>query len=75
MPDGRCSIVINLAEDAIRNYVGPQDAILEQYAGAVFMGAHSRYSVIDSREQTAVLGITFAPGGTWPFFDPAADEL
>ena len=22
-----------------------------------------------------MLGVAFRPGGTWPFFDPAADEL
>jgi AraC-like DNA-binding protein len=75
MPDGSCSVVINLAEDQIRNYSGEGDDVVERFDGAIFMGAHSRYSVIDSREQTAVIGITFRPGGAWPFFDPAADEL
>ncbi len=75
LPDGSCSIVINLAEDEIRNYSGARDECVESYSGAVLMGAHSRYSVIDNREQTAVIGVTFHPGGTWPFFAPAADEL
>jgi AraC-like DNA-binding protein len=75
MPDGSCSVIINLAEDQIRNYTGPRDDVVERFDGAVLMGAHSRYSVIDNHEQTAVVGITFRPGGTWPFFDPAADEL
>ena len=41
----------------------------------MLVGAHSRYFVIDTREQRAVLGVSFRPGGMWPFFDPAADEL
>jgi AraC-like DNA-binding protein len=75
MPDGGGSLIINMAEDEVRNYGGANDASVERYPGAVYVGAHSRYSVIDTREQTAVLGISFRPGGTWPFFDPAADEL
>ena len=38
-------------------------------------GAYSRYFVIDTHEQRANIGVWFRPGGTWPFFDPAADEL
>jgi AraC-like DNA-binding protein len=75
MPDGGGSLIINMAEDEVRNYTGANDDQIERYPGAVFVGAHSRYSVIDTQEQRAVLGISFRPGGTWPFFDPAADEL
>jgi AraC-like DNA-binding protein len=75
MPDGGGSLIINMAEDEVRNYGGANDDQIERYPGAVFVGAHSRYSVIDAEEQKAVIGISFRPGGTWPFFDPAADEL
>lgn len=75
MPDGASHMIINLAEDQIRSYSGANDDVIERFDGAVLVGAHSRYSVIDAQEQTAVVGITFRPGGTWPFFDPAADEL
>jgi AraC-like DNA-binding protein len=75
MPDGGGSLIINMAEDEVRNYSGSNDDQLERYPGAVLVGAYSRYSVIDAEEQKAVIGITFRPGGTWPFFDPAADEL
>ena len=75
LPSGAASLVINLEEDEIRNYTGAGDDELERFPGAVLVGAHSRYTVIDSREQRAVLGVSFLPGGMWPFFDPAADEL
>ncbi|MGH8178942.1 MAG: DUF6597 domain-containing transcriptional factor [Steroidobacter sp.] len=75
LPSGSASLVINLAEDEIRNYTGADDDRLERFPGAVLVGAHSRYSVIDTREQCAVIGVSFRPGGMWPFFDPAADEL
>jgi AraC-like DNA-binding protein len=75
LPTGSASLIINLEEDEVRNYCGANDDEVERFPGAVLVGAHSRYSVIDSREQRAVLGISFRPGGTWPFFDPAGDEL
>jgi AraC-like DNA-binding protein len=75
LPNGCASLIINLAEDEIRNYTGDHDDQLERFPGAVLVGAHSRYSVIDTREQLAVLGVSFRPGGMWPFFDPSADEL
>jgi AraC-like DNA-binding protein len=75
MPDGGGSLIINMAQDEVRNYAGPNDDVVERYPGAVYVGAHSRYSVIDTQEQSAVLGVSFRPGGTFPFFDPAADEL
>lgn len=75
LPTGCASLIINLAEDEIRNYRGEDDDQLERLPGAVLVGAHSRYSVIDTHEQRAVLGVSFLPGGMWPFFDPSADEL
>lgn len=75
LPSGESSLIINLHEDEIRNYGGADDEVVERLPGAVLVGAHSRYSVIDAQEQRAVMGVTFHPGGAWPFFDPAADEL
>jgi AraC-like DNA-binding protein len=75
LPTGSASLVINLAEDEIRDYQGAHDDLLHRYRGAVLKGADSRYSVIDTLEQRAVMGVAFRPGGTWPFFDPAADEV
>jgi len=75
LPDGSGSVIINLAEDEVRNYVGDRDDVVERFPGAVYVGAHSKYSVIDTQEQTAILGVSFRPGGMWPFFGIAADEL
>jgi AraC-like DNA-binding protein len=75
IPTGNATLVINLAEDEIRSYSGPGDSIVTIHPGAVIVGACSRYTVIDTREQRAVVGVTFLPGGMTPFFDPAADEL
>lgn len=75
VPDGCACLIINLFEDEIRDYTGADDATLVRYSGAVVVGACSRYSVIDTHEQRAVLGVTFRPGGMAPFFAPSADEL
>lgn len=75
LPSGEASLIVNLREDEVRNYTGPNDDQVERFPGAVLVGAHSRYSVIDTQEQRAVMGVSFRPGGAWPFFDPAADEL
>src|SRR5262245_63031555 len=55
MPTGCASLIINLAEDEIRDYTGRDDAEVHRYPGAVLVGAYSRYSVIDASEQRAVL--------------------
>jgi AraC-like DNA-binding protein len=75
LPSGTPSLVINLEEDEIRSYEGANDDQLQRFPGAVLMGAYSRYSVIDTQEQRAVLGVEFHAGGMWPFFNPAAEEL
>jgi AraC-like DNA-binding protein len=75
LPTGSASLIINLEEDEVRNYTGERDDEVQRFPGAVLVGARSRYSVIDTHEQRAVVGISFRPGGTWPFFDPASDEL
>jgi AraC-like DNA-binding protein len=75
MPDGTASLIINLAEDEVRMYEGAGDSQMWRLPGAVLVGAHSRYTVIDSQEQRAIVAVAFRPGGTWPFFDPASSEL
>lgn len=75
LPSGRSGLIINLFEDETRCYRGPGDDVVERLPGAVLCGSHSRYFVIDTREQRANVGVAFRPGGTWPFFDPAGDEL
>jgi AraC-like DNA-binding protein len=74
LPTGSASLIINLEEDEVRDYKGEHDDVVHRFPGAVLVGAFSRYSVIDTREQRRVLGVSFHPGGMWPFFDPAAEE-
>jgi AraC-like DNA-binding protein len=73
MPSGRAAIIINLYEDEIRDY-GAADAV-RRCSGSVLVGAASAFSIIDTEEQRAVMGVEFCAGGTWPIFGVAADEL
>ena len=41
MPDGGGSLIINMAEDEVRNYGGSDDEQLERYPGAVLVGAQA----------------------------------
>ena len=75
LPRGGSALMINLFEDETRCYHGPGDDQVERMPGAVLCGQYSRYFVIDTHEQRVNVGVGFRPGGTWPFFDPAADEL
>jgi len=75
LPDGSMELVINLHEDRARIY-DPQDT--EKFVtlrGALLVGAHSEFFVIDTAEQNTVIGVHFKPGGAFPFFDPPAGEL
>ena len=75
LPGGSCGLIVNLIEDENRLYSGPDDGVVNRLPGAVLSAAYSRYFAIDTREQRANVGVRFHPGGTWPFFDPAGDEL
>jgi AraC-like DNA-binding protein len=75
LPSGCASLIINLAEDEVRDYVGPLQTRVERHPGAVLVGAYSRYTAIDAQEQRAVIGVVFRPGGMTPFFAQAADEF
>lgn len=73
MPTGTASVIINLAEDELREY-GP-NGVLQRYRGAALVGSRCEYSLIDTEEQQAVMGVQFQPGGSWPVLGIAADEL
>lgn len=73
MPTGTTSLIINLLEDEVRDYAASGQ--LTRYGGTVVVGARSQYSIIDTQEQIAVMGVEFRPGGAWPLFGLAADEL
>lgn len=75
LPDGSMELVVNLNEDIVRVYHGRDSLQVRTLRGAVLVGAHSEFFVIDTAEQHTVAGVHFRPGGAFPFLDPPASEL
>jgi AraC-like DNA-binding protein len=75
MPTGAAQLIVNLDEDRTRIYHPARADACETMPGTVLCGAHSRYGVIDTAEQHFVFGVSFRPGGTYPFFDVPSNEV
>src|SRR5215813_14280975 len=75
MPDGSVELVINLAEDRIRNYDSRDPEKFETIPGCVVSGPRSEFFVIDTAGEAAVVGVHFKPGGAFPFFQVPPAEL
>src|SRR5215471_20317862 len=77
LPDGSMELVINLRgdDDRMRVYDRRDTDRYQSFRGALLCGVHSNYFVIDSAEETSVIGVHFKPGGGFPFFCMPADEL
>ncbi len=74
LPSGAMQLLVNLHEDELRSYHGP-DQVLRRTAGAALCGPYTGHFAIDTAEQRAIMGISFHPGGAAPFFAAAADGL
>jgi len=68
LPNGAASLIVNLKEDQTRVYRPGLGYRCETASGAIFCGLSSRYCLIDKAEQECVLGVSFRPGGSLPFF-------
>ena len=75
LPDGSMELVINLRDDEIRVWDRRDLTRYERLDGAVLVGPHSEYFVIDTAEQQSVIGVHFRPGGGFPFLAMPADEM
>jgi AraC-like DNA-binding protein len=75
LPTGTIELVINLHEDEVRTYDPDNTDICHRTPGSVVIGAHSRYFVLDTSEQSNVIGIHFKPGGAFPFLKPPVGEF
>jgi AraC-like DNA-binding protein len=75
LPTGEMGMVINLAEDETRVYDPEAADRYRSFPGSLLTGAHSGYQVIDTAEQSSVIGVHFRPGGAFPFLRMPAGEL
>src|SRR5690349_7109587 len=71
MPSGSATLIVNLAEDELRSYTGENLEVVHRMPGVAITVSGSESFVIDTDEQSNVMGIEFHPGGTWPFIEPA----
>jgi AraC-like DNA-binding protein len=75
LPDGSMGLVINLREDKLRVYDRQNTDQFRSFRGCVISGPHSEFFVLDTAQQSSVMGVHFKPGGAFPFFNLPADEL
>jgi AraC-like DNA-binding protein len=75
LPTGTMALLVNLDEDQLRSWHGEGYATLDRVGGAALCGAFERHFAIDTAEQRAIMGVSFRPGGTTPFFAPPASDL
>jgi AraC-like DNA-binding protein len=75
LPGGDTDLLVNLHEDELRTYDGPELATVRRVRGAAMAGARTTYSVIDTAEQRHIAMVNFRPGGTAPFFAVPAWEM
>ena len=68
-------LLVNLHEDELRTYHGEGYGTVRRTRGAALSGAHTEPFGIDTAEQRAVVGVTFRPGGAFPFFAPGAGAI
>jgi AraC-like DNA-binding protein len=75
LPTGEIDLVINMRDSALRIYDPRELQNPQRLWGPVVAGAHSRHYVIDTLQQSALLGVKFRPGGAYPFLRDSADQL
>lgn len=75
LPTGTMALLVNLEEDELRTYHGDGYATVERVRGAALCGAYDRHFAIDTAEQRSILGVSFHPGGTLPFFREPASAI
>jgi len=68
LPQGTMQLLINLDQDELRSYHGDGYAQLHRIRGAGLCGVYARHFAIDVAEQRSIAGVSFVPGGAFPFF-------
>lgn len=75
LPTGTIELVINLRDDELRIYDPVHIDSCTRFPEAVVSGAYGRGFVIDTAEETSMVGVHFKPGGAFPFLGLPAGEL
>jgi hypothetical protein len=75
LPSGTTELVINLRDDEFRIYDRERPGRCERFSGAIVSGTYGGFFVIDTLEETSLIGMHFKPGGAFPFTGLPASEL
>ncbi|AKF05245.1 Transcriptional regulator, AraC family protein [Sandaracinus amylolyticus] len=75
VPTGGMQLLVNLHEDELRWWDGAGLDRAHRMHGAGMQGIYDRPFAIDTIEQRAIAGVSFAPGGAWAFCGVPASAL
>lgn len=73
-PSRGFGILISLHNDELAWYDGDGYRRTNKLKGIAINGPHAKHFAIDAH-QPHIMGVSFKPGGAWPFIGPAAHEL
>jgi AraC-like DNA-binding protein len=75
LPTGTLELAINLRQNESLFYDAEHPENYSRFSGAVISGAHGRAFVVDTAEETSIIGVHFKPGGAFPFLRLPAGDL
>lgn len=75
LPSGTLEMVFNLRDDELRIYDPLRPERCKHFSGALVSGAYGGFFVIDTVQETSIMGVHFKPGGAFPFLGAPAGEL
>lgn len=67
LPDGAVQLIFNLRDGGFRTYDKTGDTVDRRSSGAIVTGPTARSAIIDARDTSATVGVSFRPGGAAPF--------
>ncbi|HKV42208.1 MAG TPA: helix-turn-helix domain-containing protein [Blastocatellia bacterium] len=74
LPQGSMDLVINLRDDRLRTYESNSPYTARTFRGCLVSGARSEFVIIE-KPSTLMAGVSFKPGGAFPFFNLPVGEL
>lgn len=75
LPHGCLELIIDLQAGPRRWFDREDHSRFREYRRGWLSGAQSEFIVIETAQQSSMMGIHFKPGGAWPFVDLPVSEL
>ena len=75
LPSGTFEMVFNLQEDELRIYRPSDEVDCRRFSGALISGPYAGPFMSDTKEEAAILGVHFKPGGASAVIGLPASEL